>query len=168
MTTAPSSPLDALGIAPAAPAAPIALTIPAKLHPPIDVSRVKKENGVKAIIKELLDAHGWFHFAMAAGGYGAPGIHDRFAIKDGVLLTIEAKFKYGKPTAMQKSFGLQIIANDGYAFCVNERSIDHFAWWLESFEIAKQCQMQGQEVPSEHGSRLLNAISVLTDPFAEG
>lgn len=167
MTTAPSSPLDALGINPAAPVAPISISIPSRLHPPIDVSRVKKESGVKDLIKALLDAHGWFHFAMAAGGFGAPGLHDRFAIKDGVLLTIEAKFGTRKPTAMQRSFGLQIIANDGYAFCVSERNIDHLAWWLESFEIAKQCQMQGREVPPEHGSRLLNAISALTDAFAE-
>lgn len=163
MTSAPSDPIAQLGIAPA-PA--IAVSVPAKLHPPIDVSKVKNENGVKALIKLLLDAHGWFHFAAAAGGFSAPGLHDRFAVKDGVLITVEAKFKYNKVSTMQKAFGAQILANDCYAFCVNERNIDHFAWWLESFEIAKQCQMQGREVPSEHGSRLLNAISALTDPFA--
>lgn len=148
--------------------AAIHIQVPAKLHPPIDISRVKNENGVKALVKALLDAHGWFHFAIAAGGFGAtPGLHDRFALKDGVLVTVEVKFKYGKPTAMQRSFGAQILSNDAYAFCVSEKTIDHFAWWLESFEIAKQCQMQGVEVPAEHGARLLNAISVLTDPFAE-
>ena len=56
-----------------APSDPVAVTVPTKLHPPIDVSKIKKENGVKALIKELLDAHGWFHFAVAAGGYSAPG-----------------------------------------------------------------------------------------------
>lgn len=164
MTTAPSDPVAAAGLVPPA---PIAIQVPARLHPPIDVSRIKKENGVKDLIKALFDAHGWFHFAVAAGGYSAPGLHDRFAVKDGVFLTVEAKFGPKKPTTMQKAFGAQIIANDCFSFCVNERNIDHFAWWLESFEIAKQCQMQGREVPSEHGSRLLNAISVLTDPFAD-
>lgn len=157
METAPSS----------APALPIEISIPAKLHPPIDVSRIKKENGVKDLVKALLDAHGWFHFAVSAGGFSTPGLHDRFALKDGVFLTVEVKFGTRKVTAMQRAFGAQIIANDAYSFCVNERNIDHLAWWLESFEIAKQCQMQGREVPPEHGSRLLNAISVLTDMFAE-
>lgn len=164
-TAAPSSPLDALGIV-ASPA--IAVEVPARLHPPIDISRIKKENGVKELIKQLLDAHGWFHFAVAAGGYSAPGLHDRFAIKDGVFLSIEAKFYPNKVSTMQKAFGAQVIANDCFAFCVHQLNIDHLAWWLESFEIAKQCQMVSREVPPEHGSRLLNAISALTDPFADG
>lgn len=144
------------------------LTALSSLQPPIDTSRWKKENNVKDCVKRLLDVHGWFHFPMAAGGYGAPGLPDRAALKDGVPLYIECKFGKGKVTALQRAFGAQVIANDAYAFCVNERNIDHLAWWLESFEIAKQCQMRGQEVPAEHGARLLNAISVLTDPFAEG
>lgn len=163
MTTAPSDPVAQLGLVPPV---PIGVTIPAKLHPPIDVSKVTKEKGVKALVKELLNAHGWFVWMPAANGYGTLGVSDFAAIKDGVFLVVETKFKYGKPTTLQCGFAAQIIANDGYAFCVTERNIDHFAWWLESFEIAKQCQMQGREVPAEHGSRLLNAISVLTDPFA--
>ncbi len=143
------------------------VTVPAKLHPPIDVSRVKKEEGVKQIIKRLLDVHGWFHFAPGGNAFGAQGIGDRLAIKNGVFLSIEAKFGTNKPKPLQKSFAAQIIANDGFAFCVNERNIDHLAWWLESFEIATQYQQRGQEVPAEHGARLLNAISALTDLFAE-
>lgn len=153
MTTAPS---DAPSI-----------SIPTKLHPPINVSKIKNENGVKSIIKDLLDAHGWFHFAPGGNSFGTPGIGDRLALKNGVFLSIEAKFKYNKPKAAQKGFAAQIMANDGFAFCVNERNIDYLAWWLESFEIATQHQQRGQEVPAEHGSRMLNAISMLTDPFAE-
>jgi hypothetical protein len=144
-----------------------ALTIPARLHPPIDVSRVKKEKGVKDIVKALLNAHGWFCWMPAANGYGAQGVSDFAAIKEGVFLVVETKFGYAKPSALQKAFSAQIMTNDGFAFCVNERNIDHLAWWLESFEIAKQCEMRKQEVPVEHGSRMLNAISVLTDAFAE-
>jgi len=150
-----------------APSETPSVTIPAKLHPPINVSRVENENGVKALIKELFDAHGWFHFAPGGNSFGQQGIGDRLAIKNGVFLSIEAKFGYNKPKPLQKGFAAQIMANDGFAFCVNERNIDHLAWWLESFEIATQCQQRGQEVPAEHGSRMLNAISALTDPFAE-
>ncbi len=143
------------------------LTIPAKLHPPIDVSRVKKEQGVKDIIKALLTAHGWFHFAPGGNAFGQQGISDRLAIKDGVFLAIEAKFGYNKPKPTQKAFAAQIMANEAFAFCVNERNIDHLAWWLESFELSVLAQRQGREVPPEHGARMLNAMSVLTDAFAD-
>lgn len=166
MTTAPSNPLVDAGLAPAAPPV-IGVTIPAKLHPPLDVSRIKNENGVKELVKKLLDAHGWFHFAVPANGMGSSGVHDRLALKDGVFISLELKYKYNKPSTLQKAFAAQVLANDCFAFCVNEKNIDHLAWWLESFEIAKQCQIAGRDVPSEHGSRMLNAISVLTDPFAE-
>lgn len=140
-------------------------TIPKKLHPPISVAHITNEGGVKKIIKELLNVHGWFVWMPAANGFGKQGVGDFNALKDGVFLNVEAKHKYNKPSAQQKGFAAQVIANDCFALCVNEKTLDHFAWFLESFEISKQFQMRGQEVPAEHGSRLLNAISVLTDPF---
>ena len=142
-------------------------TTPKQLTPPIDMSRVKDEKGVKAKVKQLLNLHGWFHWMPGANGYGTTGVSDHLAIKDGVFLAVECKFGYNKPKPLQKAFAAQIMANDGFAFCVNERNIDHLAYWLESFEFATQCQMRGQEVPAEHGSRMLNAISALTDLFAE-
>ncbi len=134
--------------------------------PPLDMSRVTNEKGVKAKIKQLLDHHGYFHWMPGANGYGTQGVSDHLALKDGVFLAIEAKFGTNKPKPTQKAFAAQIMANDGFAFCVTEKNIDHFAWWLESFAVAVQCQIDQQEVPQEHGSRMLNAISVLTDPFA--
>jgi hypothetical protein len=141
-----------------------------KKHPlaaPIDVSKIKNEKGVKTLVKRLLDYHGYFHWMPAANGYGAQGISDHNAIKDGVFLAVEAKFGYNKPKPLQKSFAAQIMANDGFAFCVNERNIDHFANWLESFSIATQAQVRGLDVPDEHGARMLNAISALTELFGE-
>ena len=133
---------------------------------PIDMSRVKDEKGMKSKIKQLLDHHGYFHWMPGANGYGTQGISDHLAIKDGVFVAIEAKFGNNKPKPTQKSFAAQIIANNGFAFCVNEKNIDHLAWWLASFDVAVWSQVMGQEVPPEHGSRMLNAISVLTDGFA--
>lgn len=146
------------------------MTAPSKPHPliaPLDMSKVKDEKGVKGKIKQLLDFHGWFHWMPAANGYGTMGVSDHNAIKDGVFLVIEAKFKYNKAKPLQKQFAKHIIANDGYAFLVTEKNIDHLAWWLESFEHAKQAQMAGQDIPPEHGSRLLNAIAVLIDGFSD-
>lgn len=146
--------------------APSETGIPKRLQPPIDISRWKKESDVKSRIKDLLNLWGWFTWMPSANGFGQQGVHDHLAIKNGVFLTVEAKFGSNKPSAMQKGFAAQIMANDGFSFCVHERNIDHFAWWLESFEIATQHQQQGLEVPAEHGARMLNAISVLTDRFA--
>ena len=140
---------------------------PPRLTPPIDVTRWKKEADVKSRVKDLLNYFGWFTWMPSANGFGQSGQHDHLAIKDGVFLTVESKFGYNKPSAMQKGFAAQIMANDGFSFCVNERNIDHFAYWLESFAISVQAQQQGLEVPAEHGSRMLNAISALTDAFAE-
>ena len=142
----------------------------AKPHPliaPLDVSKIKDEKGVKTLIKRLLDFHGWFHWMPAANGFGTMGVSDHNAIKDGVFIVIQAKFGRGKATPLQKKFAQHIITNDGYAFCVNERNIDHLAMFLESFEHAVLAQRNGKEVPIEHGSRMLNAISALTDGFAE-
>lgn len=141
-----------------------------KLHPlmeSIDTSRMKNEKDVKAKIKQLLNFHGWFTWMPGSNGFGTQGISDHLAIKNGVFLAVEAKFGYNKPKPMQKAFAAQILANDAFAFCVNEKNIDFLRMWLESFEIATQYQMQEKEVPVEHGSRMLNAVSVLTDMFAE-
>lgn len=137
------------------------IEIPTKLIPPIDVSRVKNEKGVKELVKALLNAHGWFTWMPGANGYGAQGVPDHLALKDGVFLAVEAKFGSNKPKATQKAFAAHIIANDGFAFCVNEKNIDHLAWWLTSFEFAKQAQMRKEEIPQEHGARMLNAMHEL-------
>lgn len=144
-----------------------------KLHPliaPLDVSRIKDEKGVKRLIKQLLEFHGYFTWMPAANGYGAQGVLDHLAIKDGIFLSIEAKFGYNKPTATQRSFAAHILVNDGYAFCVNEKNIDHLAMWLESFHVSVQWNMAGNDpeaLDPAHGSRMLNALAALTEPFQE-
>lgn len=143
--------------------------------PSLDMSRVKDEKGVKAKVKQLLNHFGYFHWMPGANGYGTQGVSDHLAIKDGVFLAIECKFGYNKPKPVQKAFAAQIIANDAYAFCVNERNIQHLAWWLESFGITQDLSRQAlaagrnpeEAVPAEHGARLLNAIAALTEPFGE-
>ena len=141
-------------------------TLPSKPHrlvAPIDVSRIRDEKGVKGLIKQLLNFHGWFTWMPSANGFGTQGVSDHLAIKDGVFIVIEAKFGRNKPKPVQKQFAGHIIANSGYAFCVNEKNIDHLAYWLESFQHATLAQMEGKPIPDEHGARLLNAISALTD-----
>lgn len=145
---------------------PTVLSKPHPLVAPLDVSKIVNEKGVKHLIKRLLDFHGWFTWMPGANGFGTQGISDHLALNDGVFMAIEAKFGPNKPKPMQKSFAAQVIANDGYAFCVNEKNIDHLAWWLESFAILVAHQRVGKEPPAEHASRCLNAISALTDMWA--
>lgn len=155
MTTVPSLPSNEL-----APG-----ELPRLICPPINVSRWRSEKQVKQKVKQILDFFGWFHWMPATGGYGVSGVHDFNALKDGAFLSIETKFGPGKATALQSSYAAQVIANTSFAFLVNEKNIDHLVWYLQSFAEARECQMRGQEVPPEHGSRMLNSISVLTDGF---
>lgn len=138
---------------------------PSNLTPPIDMSRVRDEKGVKSKIKQLLNQHGWFTWMPGANGYGQQGVSDHLAIKDGVFLAIEAKFGHNKPTAVQKSFAAIVNANNCFAFCVNERNIDHLAWWLESFAAMVECQQKGEPIPDDHGARVLNAVAAMLEPF---
>lgn len=141
-------------------------TKPHPLMAPIDTSRCQKEKDVKELIKRLLNFHGWFTWMPAANGFGMIGVLDHLALKDGVFLAVEAKFGSNKPSPLQKSFAGHIIANAGFAFCVNEKNIDHLAWWLESFATMVAHRMEGKEPPREHWSRCTNAEAVLTDLWA--
>lgn len=167
MTDIPPLPPTALSDAPLG----VEIDPAAKAHPltaPLNVSKIRKESGVKDLIKRLLNYHGWFTWMPAANGYGAQGVCDHLALKDGIFIAIEAKFGTNKPSALQCSFAGQIIANGCFAFCVNERNIDHLAYWLESFQFSIAWQQAGNDpetLPQEHGSRLLNAIAALTEPF---
>jgi hypothetical protein len=133
---------------------------------PIDVSKVSSEKHVKDLIKRLLNFHGWFTWMPSANGFGMQGVHDHLALQSGVFLTVEAKYGPGKPTPVQKGFAQQVIANDCYSFCVNERNIDHFAMFLESFAQSVLFVRNGgdpEQIDPAHGARMLNAISALTD-----
>lgn len=151
---------------------PQTMTVPSKhaLVAPIDMSRATKEAYVKDKIKALLNFHGWFTWMPGANGFGQQGVHDHLALKDGIFLSIEAKFGKNKPSAVQKAFAGHIIANGCYAFCVNEQTISHLAMFLESFQFSIAWQQEGNDpesLPQEHGARMLNAIAVLTEPWGE-
>lgn len=150
---------------PSLPKAPAPFERTAPYPTPIDVSKFKKEADVKRAIRRIFDHYGWFHWMPAANGFGQQGVSDHLALKDGVFVVVEAKFGTNKPRPTQKAFAAQVLANDAYAFCVTDRSIDHLVWFLDSFEAAVLAQRQGQPLPDEHGSRMLNAIAALTEAF---
>jgi len=72
------------------------------------------ENLVKTEVKMWLDAHGYFHVPIGAGPFSYPGLPDRIAVKNGVVLFIEIKAPKGKLSEAQAWFGECIHAEDCY------------------------------------------------------
>ena len=123
----------------------------------------RNENDVKKEIKILLNNHHWFHWAAAASPFGATGISDRLAFRDGVLLCVEAKFGKNKPTAMQKAFLESIAAESGFGFVVNERNLPALAEFLIVFDRSCQGASGGEKVADEDGATMLQCLHDLTE-----
>ena len=123
----------------------------------------RNETAVKKTIKELLDKHGWFHWAAAASPFGATGIADRLAFRDGVLMAVEAKFGYNKPTTLQKAFLESIAAESGFGFVVNEKTLPAFAQFLEAFDRSCAATSKGERVAEGDGGALLECSRIMTE-----
>lgn len=128
---------------------------------------MKNERDVKHKVKAILDKHDWFWFMPPANGYGKSGISDFVGVRHGSFLAIETKFGSNKPTPMQVGFLNSIRNAHGFAFVVTEKNIDWLDAFLESFEIATKHQSHGQEVPAEHGARMINALAELSNKFLD-
>jgi Holliday junction resolvase len=123
---------------------------------------MKSEKDVKKKVKALFDKHGYFWWSPPASAYGKSGISDIHAIHAGVFIVVETKFNGNKPTPLQVGFLNSVRAENGYAFVVDEKNIQFFADFLESFAIASEAQSRNATVPDEHGARMLNCIYALT------
>lgn len=128
---------------------------------------MKNERDVKRAVKALLDKYDWFWFMPPANGYGSSGISDFIAVWSGTFMAIETKFGSNKPTPLQIGFLNSIRAADGFAFVVNDKNIEWFEAFLDSFALATQNQRKSLEVPAEHGARMLNAIKELSNNFLD-
>lgn len=126
-----------------------------------------KEAHVKDDTKALLDKYGWFWFMPPANAYGKSGISDIIAVKAGTFMAIENKFGSNKPTAMQVGFLNSIRAADGFAFVVNDKNLEWLDAFLESFDISVAAQSRNEEVPPEHGARMLNALAELSNKLLD-
>ena len=121
------------------------------------------EGDVKKQVKKILDAHNFFWWMPPANGYGVSGVSDFVAIRKGVVLAIETKFKKNKPTQPQKLFLESIMAEDGYGFVVNEKNIETFREFLLAFDRAALAYATKQKETPEDGAIMLNAIKELTE-----
>lgn len=128
---------------------------------------MRNEKDVKKKVKAILDKHQWFWCMPPANAYGKTGISDFLCWRRGAAMVIETKFGSNKPTAMQIGFLNSIRAEDGFAFVVSDRNIDWFEAFMESFDIAVVAQSKKQEVPPEHGARMLNALAELSNKLLD-
>ena len=67
------------------------------------------ENLVKREIKDWLDINRFFHFPIVQGLGCHPGVPDRIAMKNGVVLFIETKGPKGKLSEYQEVFHSYIL-----------------------------------------------------------
>jgi hypothetical protein len=91
-----------------------------------------KEADVKAEVKKLLTQHGWFWWMPPANGYGRTGISDIHALRDGKFLAIETKFGKNTVTTMQQRFMDDVVAAQGQAAVVSEKTLDEFVSLLQA------------------------------------
>lgn len=127
------------------------------------------EKDVKRAIKKLLDKHGWFWWMPPANGYGTTGVSDFNALKNGVFLAVEAKFGTNKPSPRQKAYAESIAAQQGFAFCVNDKNLEWLDRWLECFDNASEAVLRAgggdprEAVDQSDGADLINAMHVLME-----
>ena len=120
------------------------------------------ERDVKKQVKKLLDRHKYFWWMPPANGYGAAGISDIKALKAGVFIAIETKFKSNTLTANQRGFLNSIQSEDGFAFVVDEKNIGQLERWLSLFEQASQLSAQQKILDHSDGADLIDCLHALT------
>lgn len=85
------------------------------------------ENQVKREIKDWLTINGWFHFPVTQGLGSYPGIPDRIAIKNGIVLFIECKAEKGKLSQNQIQFAIDVKKHGGdYVLAYGYEDIVHY------------------------------------------
>lgn len=124
------------------------------------------EAHVKRYVKKILDKHGWFWWMPAANAFGKAGAPDFQALRSGVFLAIETKFGYNKPSENQKGFLNSIMAEDGFALVVSEKTLETFEQWMEAFDRAIDRVSKKEAESGDDTILMYNCLEQLTAPFA--
>ncbi len=128
---------------------------------------MKNEKDVKIAVKKILDDHGWRHWPVPQNGYGVSGVSDRIAVKAGVFMAIESKWKGNKPSELQKKFLLAIRQEGHIAFVVDETTVPTFNDFLTAFNTATEFQMRSEQPPDLVKATLIVTMKILIAPFME-
>ena len=116
------------------------------------------EKDVKASVKKLLDKHGYFWWMPPANGFGKVGVSDFNALRAGVFVAVEPKFGGNKPTVQQRAYLESVIAEGGFGFVVDEKTLDKLESWMDAFDRAAQNVSNKKEVAPEDGALMLDCI----------
>jgi len=100
--------------------------------------RLTCEKDVKAEVKKLLDRYGAWWYMPVQTGYSRKGVPDFLACLNGHFLAVETKFGNNKPTQHQKNEICDILAADGYALVINERTLYRLEGLLSALEEEPQ------------------------------
>jgi hypothetical protein len=84
------------------------------------------ESKVKDKIKKILKAHNVYYAMPMGTGYGNAGVPDFLCCVNGCFVAIEAKAGKSTTTALQDKNLQQIKDSGGFAFIVNEGSLEEF------------------------------------------
>lgn len=125
--------------------------------------KYESEKDVKQAVKHILTADDWFWWMPAANGMGTTGISDFCALKNGVFLAVETKFKGNTPSAMQRAFLNSVRSQEGFAFLVNENNVASLQSWIASFNRATIAASKNEKPTTEDGAAMLNAIAAMSD-----
>ena len=86
-------------------------------------AKLKDEAAVQRLVRRVLNKAGVFEFVPPAGAYSVAGISDILAVKNGLFIAIECKYKYNKPSENQLVFGRNVQKAGGYFCIINERNV---------------------------------------------
>ena len=123
----------------------------------------QSEKDVKREVKKLLTKHKWFYWMPAANAHGRSGCPDFLAMRGGVFLAVETKYKKNKPNGPQRAFGQSLLAEGAFSFVVNEDLIPVLARWMERFDESIACVQDRRVMPEELGPEMLEDIRLLTE-----
>lgn len=118
---------------------------------------------VKAPVKRLLTKHGWFWWSPPANQFGGSGISDIHAIRRGMFMVVETKYKDNDPTPLQMAFINSVRAEDHFGFVVRETTTQAFSIFLANLNLSMEYSAKGIMPPQEVGGPLLDAIKLMSD-----
>ena len=93
---------------------------------------MRKEYLVKRQVKAILKSLDCYWIMPQGTGFGNSGAADFYGCYEGKCFAIECKSQGAKPTALQMSHLMRVMANGGKALVVDESNINTLRDWIVS------------------------------------
>ena len=89
----------------------------------VDRASIHKEDGVKRVVRRILNHFNFFEFMPPANAFGKSGISDILTLGNGNFVAIECKYGRNKPTEMQLEFGRRVEEAGGLFLIINDSNL---------------------------------------------